>query len=95
MAKGQFDIAITRTGIKKARAVKLALGNDANKLANTDFAKFELGFGYKLTLAVHHVGIAEYLLVHGCDDLLLLGVFISWNQFKGSFALRGEALNAE
>ena len=53
------------------------------------------GLSHELTLALHHIGIAQHLLVNGADDLFLLGVVITRDEFQRSFALLRETLDPE
>ena len=95
MAEGQLDVAVAGAGVEETLAVQIALGDAAHQFAHADLAQLELGFGHELTLAFHHVGVAEHLLVDGADDLFLAGVVIAGDQLERRFALLGEAFDPE
>ena len=95
MAEGQLDVAVAGAGVEEAIAVQLALGDAAHQLSHADFPQLELGLSHELTLALHHIGIAQHLLVNGADDLFLLGVVITRDEFQRSFALLRETLDPE
>ena len=95
VAEGQLDVPVAGAGIEEAIAVQLALGDASNQLSHTDLAKLELRFSDQLPLALHHIGVAKHLLVNSADDLFLLGVVVTRNEFKRSFALLRETLDPE